>query len=422
MKQVLLVIESPFLREYLSHKLDETGIAVSIAISTLDATSKMRIIAPDLIILDYLQDHQNFMKLLKQKKLDANTANTPVIILARKLEQKQLLELVPYNIKKVFHKPLRIDTLFLTLSEILGTPFTIDENPGIVEVHVNENIIFIEIAQGLNKDKLSILRFKISELIDLYKIRVPKVIMMLSDIKLTFHDAPVLHELFSTVLENLNIKPCHVAILTHDDFIHQYIRAEKKYADIKIPSDLFEAMDSLLAAEGEKEEEAEERAERLGDLVLKAKTDVAKEEALFLKFDSEEKKANLELITDTLQNIRVAVIDDDFVIQEMIKNTFKATNAFVYAFSDGEDFLEVIDDHVFDLAFLDINMPKVDGFGVLKALQVRNIPYPIIVLTSVTQRETMLKAIQMGIKSYLLKPLKPEDIFTKSLEILKSNF
>jgi DNA-binding NarL/FixJ family response regulator len=82
----------------------------------------------------------------------------------------------------------------------------------------------------------------------------------------------------------------------------------------------------------------------------------------------------------------------------------------------------VVDTDEFDLAFLDINMPKVDGLEVLKALQTRVITYPIIVLSTVNQRETMIRAIQMGIKSYLLKPLKPEDIFTKSMEILKSNF
>jgi DNA-binding response OmpR family regulator len=59
---------------------------------------------------------------------------------------------------------------------------------------------------------------------------------------------------------------------------------------------------------------------------------------------------------------------------------------------------------------------------VLKVLQSRDIRYPVIVLSAVTQRETVIKAYQMGIKSYLVKPLKPEDIFKKSMEILKANF
>jgi DNA-binding response OmpR family regulator len=422
MKQVLIIVESPFLREYLSQKLEDNGVAVSTAISILDATSKMRNVVPDLIILDHLQNHQDFMKLLKQKKLDVNTANTPVIIFAKTLEQKQLLELVPFNVKKVFNKPIRMDTLFLTFSELLEIPFTIDESPGIIEVHVNENVLFIEAAQGLNIEKLNILRFKISEIMDIHKIRSPKVIIMLSDINADAGSVPLLQKLLLTVLETARAKPGNVTVLTKDDYVLQYICEQKKYKNIKVTSNLQYAMDSIWGGNaGRDEEESEERAERLGDMILKAKTSTY-EEAMFLKFEAEERKVSLEAITDSLQNIRIAVIDDDFVIQELIKNTFKETNAFVYAFYDGEEFLEVVDDHDFDLAFLDINMPRVDGIGVLKALQGRTISYPIIVLSAVSQRETMIKTIQFGIKSYLIKPLKPEDVFLKSIEILKANF
>ena len=67
-------------------------------------------------------------------------------------------------------------------------------------------------------------------------------------------------------------------------------------------------------------------------------------------------------------------------------------------------------------------MPKTDGIQVLKTLQTRHIKYPVIALSAVVQREIMIKAFQMGAKSYLVKPLKPDAIFKKSIEILKANF
>jgi DNA-binding response OmpR family regulator len=82
----------------------------------------------------------------------------------------------------------------------------------------------------------------------------------------------------------------------------------------------------------------------------------------------------------------------------------------------------VVDEHEFDLAFLDMNMPGIGGLGVLRAIRAKNVPYPIIAVTSVSDRDTMIRAIELGVKSYLLKPIKPEDIFMKSVEILKSNF
>jgi len=387
----------------------------------MDGISKMRNNAPDLIILDYLLSRQGFMEVLRQKKANPNTVNTPVIILAQHIDQKRLIELVPYNVKKVFTKPVKIDTLFTTISELLGVPFNVDESPGIVEVHVNDSIIFIEIAQGLNRDKMDLLRFKIIELIELYEIRLPKVIIMISDIKLSFADAPNMQKLLDIILQASRAKLSYIRVLTKDDFVRQYIAGQKEYAGIEVVTNLQYAMDGLLAEIDRGMDHAGKKAEIISDRILQAKQ---KEdgESMALKFDAEEKITSLELMKDSIQNLRIAVIDDDFVIQELIKNTFQKAGAFVFTYSDGDEFLAVADKEAFDLAFLDLNMPRVNGFEVLKVLQTRDIRYPVIVLSAVTQRETVIKAFQMGIKSYLVKPLKPEDIFRKTLEIMKANF
>ena len=423
MKTVLLLIESNVFREYLSSKIYENGIDVTIANNPLDGIAKMRNTAPDLLVLDYDFNYKALMELLKQKKLDANVINAPVIIIAHKLEQKQLLELVPYNVKRVFNKPIKIDAFYATLSEILNIPFSIDENPGIVEVHVNENIVFIEIAKGLNRDKLELLHYKLSELINLYKIRFPKIIVMLSDTKLGLSDSPNIQKLLNTVFQASKARPSYIRLLTRDDFVRQYINEQKEYAEIKVLSNLSLALDDLLSEKDRgKDYEAGERAEIIGDKILQAEKKEDDEENMVLKFDAEERKISHELFKESVHNLKIAVIDDDFVIQELIKHTFAKTNSWIFTYDNGEEFLADVDKQEFDLAFLDLIMPKVDGFAVLTALEARNIHYPVIVLSSVSQREAMIKAIKMGVRSYLVKPLKPEDIFMKSLEILKANF
>ena len=422
MKQILVIDESPLFREYLRFKLEENDIEVSIGIGAVDGASKMRSIVPDLVITDYHLSRQGIMEVLKQKKADPNTVNIPVIIMAQRIDQKQLIQLIPYNVKKVFNKPVKVDALFITLSEILGIPFTIDESPGIVEVHVTDNIVFIEIAQGLNRDKLDLLRFKITELIDFYEIRAPRVIIMLSDIKLGFGDAPNMEKLLVTVTQASKAKMRHIRVLTMDDFVKQYIKGQKEYDGIEVVSNLQYAIDDLLS--GIKVEQRENKAEIIGDKLLRAKTgDDA--DGMALKFEAETRNAgpeNLEDMKDLLQNLKIAIVDDDFIIQELIKTTFRRVGASVTAYSDGDEYLAAIDKEEFDLVFLDINMPRINGFAVLKALQLKNIKYPIIALSAVVQREIMIKAIQLGVRSYLIKPLKPDDIFKKSLEILKANF
>jgi DNA-binding response OmpR family regulator len=421
MKQVLIIDETALFREYLKEKLGENDIETLVGINAIDGISKMRNQAPDLLILDYHLSKQGFLEVLKQKKANPNTVNIPVIILAQHIDQKRLIELVPYNVKKVFTKPVKIDLLFETLSELLGVSFSIDESPGIVEVHVNDDIIFIEIAQGLNRDKLDLLRFKILELTGLYDIRVPRVIIMISDIKLGFADALNLEKLLNTVLEASGARRRHVRILTRDDFVRQFITGRKEYADIEVVSNLQYAMDDLLG----EPERGGSKAELISDKVLSVGAAAGVQaEAMVLKFDTEERGRGLSLeeARDLIRSLRIAVIDDDPVILESIQNTFGKTGASVTVFSGGEEYLRLSEGAEFDLMFLDLMMPGMDGFELLRALQARNIGYPVIVISAITQRETVIKAFQMGVKSYLIKPLKADDLFKKSMEILKANF
>jgi CheY-like chemotaxis protein len=245
---------------------------------------------------------------------------------------------------------------------------------------------------------------------------------MFSDIKLSFSDAPNLQKLFVIIFKAAKAKPENIRILTNEDFIRKFIFGTKDYSEIKIATNLQFAIDDLLAGIGKTNEYSGATAELIGDRILRLNEQDEDEENMVLKFNAEEKKISYELFKDSLKNLKIAVTDDDFVIHGLIKNIFERIGSTVFTFSDGDEFLAEIDGAKYDLAFLDLKMPKVDGFGVLKALQGKNIPYPVIVLSSINQRDTMVKAIQMGVKSYLVKPLKPEDVFNKSIEILKVNY
>jgi DNA-binding response OmpR family regulator len=424
MKQILIIDESPLFREYLRIKLAENDIEVSVAVNALDGISKIRNLAPDLIVMDYHLNRQGCLEVLQQKKNNPNTVKIPVIVLAQRIDQKKIIELVPYNVKKVFTKPVKIDAFFLTLQNILQVPFSMDESPGIVEVHVNDDIIFVEIAQGLNRDKLDLLRFKIIELIELYGVHVPKVIVMLSDMKLSFADATNMKKLLDTIMQASRARRRFIRVLTRDEFARQFIEGQKEYEEIEVVSNLQYAMDGLLSDLDRSMEYAEKKAEIIGDRVLSAGKEVEEGESMALQFDAETKPRplDMEAVRESLQNLVIAVVDDDFVIQELIKNTFEKSGASVKTFPDGGEYLAVADKEHFDLVFLDLMMPKVDGFTVLNVLKNRDIRPPVIVLSAVTQRDTVIKAFQMGIKSYLTKPLKPDDIFKKAMEILKPNF
>ncbi|MDR2094617.1 MAG: response regulator [Treponema sp.] len=425
MKQIVIIDEAPLFRDYLKEKLQDTEeeVEVSVAVNGLDGISKIRNLYPDLVILDYHLSRKGCFDILQQKKANPNTVNIPVIVLAEKIDQKRIIQLVPYNVKKVFTKPVKVDALFATLEEMLGITFHFDDSPGIVEAHVNDDIVFVEIAQGLNLDKLDLLGFKVIELINLYEIRVPKIIIMLSDMRLNFTDAPNLEKLLTTIINSSKANLRHIRVLTRDDFTRRYIAGQKAFSEIEVVSNLQYAIDGLLADIEPSMQYGERKAEIIGDKLLSVQ-EAAGGESVTLRLESESRAAPLTMTTlkESLQNMHIAVVDDDFVIHELIRSTFKETGALVFSYFNGEEYLANLGRIRFDLIFLDIMMPKADGFQVLRTLEERGLQQPIIVLTAVTQREMVIKAFKMGIKSYLIKPLKPDEIFKKSIEILKPHF
>ena len=419
MKQIIVIDEMPLFRDYLRYKFSENDIETTVAVNGLDGMSKIRTAHADLIIMDYHLSRPGFLEVLKQKKNDPNTVNTPVIITANQIDQKKIIELVPYNVKKIFTKPVQIDVLFKTISELLQIRFDIDETPSILDVHVNDTIIFIEIAQGLNRDKLDLLSFKILELIDIYDIKIPKIIVMISDLKLSYIDTPNLQKLLDTVMKIPTIRNRNIRILTMDDFVKQFVSSQKMFNDIEVVTNLQYAVDRFMS-ELESVQSGDKKAEIIGDRLLQAELP-AEGESMMLSFQSE-KNANMESTKELIQNLRIAVVDDDYLIQELIQNAFNKIGAAVKPFFDGEEFLSSLTTASYDLLFLDMIMPGIDGFTVLKALQEMNITLPVIVLSALTQREMVIKAFQLGVKSYLIKPLKPDEVVKKAIEIIRARY
>jgi DNA-binding response OmpR family regulator len=418
MKHVLIIDESPHLRNFLQERLSQEDIHVTIATNGLEGSAKMRAQIPDLVIIDYEMKRYSCMSVLTDKKMDANAAAAPVLIIARKVDQKQAIQLASYNVKKIVAKPIQIDLLLKAVSDLLTQPLNIDDTPCILEAHVNDDILFIELARGLNRDKLGILRYKIGELVDLYQIKTPRVIVLLSDIQLSFADATNLELLLTNITATPGLRQKHIRILTKDDFIIRYIRENKDYKNIAVESNLHDAIEGLLDDLPKGYEYGEKKAEILSERVLSAENTNA-DETVRMNFKTETDSASAtEMLTQSGKKLSLAIVDDDFVIKELIQTAFSNIPAEFHWYEDGQRFLDIAGRKKFDLVFLDIIMPKVDGYEVLRQLHALDIKESIIVLSAINTRKSVVTAFEFGVKSYLAKPLQPSAILRKAAEIL----
>lgn len=417
MKKILIIDESPLFRDYLGKKLAEFDIETIQAYNGLDGMLKLRSEIPDLIIMDYFLTRKSAVEVLQEKQRNPNTVNVPVILIASKLGSKHIVELARFGVKKVFTKPLKLDALLNTLSDVFGITVTIDTTPSIIEAHFNEDILFIEIAQGLNTEKIVLLKYKIKELLSLYEVAVPKVLLMMAGIELTEHSGEKLDLLFKTILEEAQENPRLIKVLSSSEEIARFIEQSADYNEIGLTDSLEKAMDELIGIKPDLYAHDEVARERILSSTAPRSQG---EESITMRFEGE--NAISKAMGALKGNANVAVVDDDMVIRTLIKTVFQGTGWAMQEFSDGKEFVDSLDGGAYDLLFLDLMMPNMNGFQVLQALQQRGIEMPVIIFSALSKKETVLKAQEYGVRTFLRKPLKPEKLLQKAAEVLGATF
>lgn len=419
MKKILVIDESNLFRDFLTTKLTEFDFEVVSAVNGLDGASKLRREIPDLVIMDYYLSRVSSLELLQGKKNDPNTADIPVILTSGRVEKDKLLQVLPYNVKRAFTKPIRMDALVKTISELLEVSLEIDDTPSIIEAHVNEDIIFIEIAQGLNKEKIELLRYKLVELLDLYELAAPKVLVIMSSIDVGPDDSIKLGVLFSTILDATGSKPGSVKILTNSEFMQSFIDDRDEYAGIEVTRNLESAMDGLLGRRAGSYIDRESRTVQQ-EFLQSSAPKKSRDETIETRFQNE--KVQDYDLSEVPQDVSIALVDDDMVIREMVKAVFLENSFQISEFENGRQFVDALGEQSFDLVFLDLMMPEMDGFEVMADLQKRQLRMPVIVLSALSQKETVVKALQHGVTSYIIKPLEPNAVLNKAREVLKTSF
>jgi DNA-binding NarL/FixJ family response regulator len=97
----------------------------------------------------------------------------------------------------------------------------------------------------------------------------------------------------------------------------------------------------------------------------------------------------------------------------------------VYAeFDHGQQFLEGVGklDRLPDLLILDIDMPVMNGFETLAALQAQKLSIPTLIITMVTDEEALIKMVRLGVRGYLSKDIDPDTLKTAIESIATTGF
>jgi DNA-binding response OmpR family regulator len=118
-----------------------------------------------------------------------------------------------------------------------------------------------------------------------------------------------------------------------------------------------------------------------------------------------------------LKKHSILYVEDEPEIQANIAEYLGNFFADIYLASDGQEALSQYDKHHPDVLLLDINLPKVDGLRVAKKIREQNHNVKIVMLTAFTEKEKLLKATELKLTKYLIKPVPPK-VFKETLELL----
>lgn len=107
---------------------------------------------------------------------------------------------------------------------------------------------------------------------------------------------------------------------------------------------------------------------------------------------------------------KILVADDDAMVRLTVSKILEMFGHSVHTVDDGKKVLDIVDDS-FDVVILDINMPDMDGFQTIAALNQLNLNIPVLFLTGAGSMDYAVKAINLGAYDFLTKPIEDLDIF-----------
>ena len=117
--------------------------------------------------------------------------------------------------------------------------------------------------------------------------------------------------------------------------------------------------------------------------------------------------------------MRVLLIEDDATTSKSIELMLNSEGFNIYATDLGEEGLDLGKLYDYDIILLDLNLPDMHGYDVLKKLRLAKINTPILILSGMNELENKVKGLGFGADDYLTKPFHKEELVARIQAIIR---
>jgi two-component system KDP operon response regulator KdpE len=111
--------------------------------------------------------------------------------------------------------------------------------------------------------------------------------------------------------------------------------------------------------------------------------------------------------------LNVLVVDDELFIRRFLRTSLTSQRYHVLEADDGASALATLKDNVVDVLVLDLGLPGMDGFEVIRQLRASGSAVPIIVLSSRADEAGKVKALDLGADDYITKPFGVDELLAR---------
>ena len=117
--------------------------------------------------------------------------------------------------------------------------------------------------------------------------------------------------------------------------------------------------------------------------------------------------------------MRVLLIEDDPATAQSIELMLRNANLNVYSTDLGEEGIDLAKLYDYDLILLDLHLPDITGYDVLKKLRLAKVDTPILILSGDDETESKIKGFGFGADDYLTKPFNREELVARIHAIVR---
>ncbi len=117
--------------------------------------------------------------------------------------------------------------------------------------------------------------------------------------------------------------------------------------------------------------------------------------------------------------MRLLLCEDEKTLSRVIALLLEKNNYIVDCVYNGLEAIEYIKTDVYDAIILDVMMPKLDGFSVLKEIRNLNYNTPVIMLTAKSNLDDKLQGFELGVDDYLVKPFASSELLARIKAIIR---